>query len=211
MRTFAYIDGFNLFYGSLKGGPHKWLDLCAYFDRTLPAPCTLVKVKYFTARVKPLPNNPDAPKRQDVYLRALRARLGAKLDVVEGNFSIKDVWAATVADPAVKVKIIKSEEKGSDVNLAVELVNDGWLDLYDCAAVVSNDADIASAMRVAKQQLGKHVILYTPGAPKRRPMAALTKWSHRQIDVTQQDIALCQMQSPTPEGLTRPTDWDPVA
>lgn len=41
------------------------------------------------------------------------------------------------------VDIIKTEEKGSDVNLAVHLLNDGWLDAYDCAVVVSNDSDLA--------------------------------------------------------------------
>ena len=28
-RTNVYIDGFNLFYGALKGSPYKWLDLGA--------------------------------------------------------------------------------------------------------------------------------------------------------------------------------------
>ena len=25
-RTFAYIDGYNLYYGLLKGTPYKWLN-----------------------------------------------------------------------------------------------------------------------------------------------------------------------------------------
>ena len=41
------------------------------------------------------------------------------------------------------VNIIKTEGKGSDVNLAVHLLNDGWLDAYDCAVVISNDSDLA--------------------------------------------------------------------
>ena len=32
-------------------------------------------------------------------------------------------------------EVIKTEEKGSDVNLAVHLLNDGWLDAYDCSAL----------------------------------------------------------------------------
>ena len=27
MRTYAYIDGFNLYYGALEGTSHKWLDV----------------------------------------------------------------------------------------------------------------------------------------------------------------------------------------
>ena len=46
--------------------------------------------------------------------------------------------------------MIKTEEKGSDVNLAVHLLNDAWLDAYDCAVVVSNDSDLAEAMRLVR-------------------------------------------------------------
>jgi hypothetical protein len=27
LKTRVYIDGFNLYYGLLRGTPHKWLDL----------------------------------------------------------------------------------------------------------------------------------------------------------------------------------------
>ena len=68
-------------------------------------------------------------------------------------------------------EIVKTEEKGSDVNLAVHLLNDGWLDAYDCAVVVTNDSDIAEAMRLVRQQHGKRIGLVTPGA--RRPSQQL--------------------------------------
>jgi hypothetical protein len=42
------------------------------------------RVKYFTAHVKALPSSPDAPRRQQVYLRALRTV--AKLEIVYGHF-----------------------------------------------------------------------------------------------------------------------------
>jgi uncharacterized LabA/DUF88 family protein len=58
--------------------------------------------------------------------------------------------------------VIKTEEKGSDVNLAVHLLNDGWLDAYDCAVVVSNDSDIAEAMRLVRHHHGKRIGLITP-------------------------------------------------
>jgi hypothetical protein len=29
LRTNVYVDGFNLYYGCLKGTPYKWLDLDA--------------------------------------------------------------------------------------------------------------------------------------------------------------------------------------
>ena len=44
------------------------------------------------------------------------------------------------------VEVIRTEEKGSDVNLAVHLLNDSWIDKFDCAVVVSNDSDLAESM-----------------------------------------------------------------
>ena len=67
------------------------------------------------------------------------------------------------------VEVIKTEEKGSDVNLAVHLLNDGWLDAYDCTVVVSNDSDIAEAMRLVRQHRDKRIGLVTPGTSIRKP------------------------------------------
>jgi len=38
MRTYVYVDGFNLYYSALKNTPYKWLDLRALFARILPNP-----------------------------------------------------------------------------------------------------------------------------------------------------------------------------
>jgi uncharacterized LabA/DUF88 family protein len=210
MRTIVYIDGFNLYYGSLKGSRHKWLDLCAYFRRTLPSTwsCQLLKVKYFTARVSALPHDRDAPLRQDVYLRALRAHLGQEIDIIPGHFNVKPTRMPLSMPPHKTVEVLKTEEKGSDVNLAVELVNDAWSDAFDCAAVVSNDGDLERALRIVKQRRRKKLLLYTPGAPTRRPLASLTSWSHRQIDVCPGDLAASQLPDPVePGSLRKPAAW----
>ena len=36
MPTYVYIDGFNLYYGAVKGTPHRWLDLEALCRQLLP-------------------------------------------------------------------------------------------------------------------------------------------------------------------------------
>ncbi len=55
-----------------------------------------------------------------------------------------------------------SEEKGSDVNLATRLLVDGFNGEYEQAAVVSNDADFAGAMRYVRDDLGHRVTLVNP-------------------------------------------------
>ena len=81
---------------------------------------------------------PISPNRsgQDVYLRALQ-RFRPEVEVYFGHFLMHRV-RAPLAQPLEgrrTVEVIKTEEKGSDVNLAVHLLNDGWLDAYDCSAL----------------------------------------------------------------------------
>src|SRR5437899_1255453 len=70
MATNVYVDAFNLYYGSLKGTPYRWLDLGALCARLLPKD-QINRIRYFTATVSARPDNPNAPQRQQVYLRAL--------------------------------------------------------------------------------------------------------------------------------------------
>ena len=85
MRTFVYVDGFNLYYGALKGTPWKWLDLPALFSKVLQPHHDTLKVKYVTARVSGTPADPSKPQRQDVYLRTLR-RHRPEVEVYFGHF-----------------------------------------------------------------------------------------------------------------------------
>ena len=85
MRTFVYIDGFNLYYSAVKGTPYKWLDLRAVFSGLLQPPHQITYLKYFTAQVSGK-RDPPQPIRQQTYWRALQAatpdfvkHLGTKL------------------------------------------------------------------------------------------------------------------------------------
>ena len=72
MRTFIYVDGFNLYYGELKGTPWRWLDLPSLFSKVLPPNRSILAIKYFTAKVSSPLSDKTKPHRQEVYLRALR-------------------------------------------------------------------------------------------------------------------------------------------
>jgi len=88
MRTFVYIDGFNLYYGALKDSPHKWLDVKALFKHILRPQNEILAIKYYIARVSARPDNPEAPTRQDVYLRALETYI-PELKITEATSSRK--------------------------------------------------------------------------------------------------------------------------
>ena len=165
MRTFLYVDGFNLYYGALKGTPWKWLDLPVLFAKVLQPHHDILTVKYFTARVSSTPTDPSKPQRQDVYLRALQ-HYRPEVEVYFGHFlshRVRMPLARRVGNQRT-AEVIKIEEKGSDVNLAVHLLNDCWLNAYDCAVVVSNDSDLAQAMRLVRGRHPKLIGLMIPGS-----------------------------------------------
>jgi len=112
------------------------------------------------------------------------------------------------------VRILKTEEKGSDVNLAVHLLNDAWRDVYDCAVVVSNDSDLAESMRLVRLHHPAKVIgLIFPrqggaGARHAHPSRELARHAHFVKHLGRTVLAACQMPSPIP-GTTihKPPGW----
>ena len=52
ISSIVYVDGFNLYYGAVKGTPYKWLDISKLCHFLLPKNQVL-KIKYFTALVNP--------------------------------------------------------------------------------------------------------------------------------------------------------------
>src|SRR3954464_14712711 len=124
MITNFYIDAFNLYYGCLKGTAQKWLDLEAFCRLSFPGD-QVHRIRYCTALVKARPQDPQQPIRQQTYLRALRT-LGC-VTIHYGHYLQKPVMMPYVTPPAggpVTVQVLKSEEKGSDVNLATTLLVD---------------------------------------------------------------------------------------
>ncbi len=116
MRTIVYVDGFNLYYGSL---------------------------------------------RQQVYLRAL-ATLKPLVSVHYGHYLTSKTRAALVTPPPHTVEVWRTEEKGSDVNLATYLLLDAFDGRMESAVVVSNDSDLKTPMQVARHRFNMTVGLINP-------------------------------------------------
>ena len=207
MRTTIYVDGFNLYYGALRRSPSKWLDLRTLFEKLLQPHHEILGIKYFTARVSGTAADPAKPRRQDVYLRALR-HYRPEVNIYFGHFLSHKV-TAPLANPAGQqrtVEIVRTEEKGSDVNLAVHLLNDGWLNAYDCAVVVTNDSDIAEAMRLVGQHLDKRIGLITPGS--RHPSRQLLRHADFARRIRRFVLENSQLPNPIPgTELRKPAGW----
>jgi NYN domain len=173
----VYIDGFNLYFGSIKGTPYHWLDLSKLAQELLPGQ-TVNAVHYFTARVKWDPRDPDSPTRQNVWLEAVKTMPGVK--VKEGHFlrerkrrvKAQPLWATDprVPNPANStVEIWHNEEKGSDVNLATQLLLDAFDNNFERAWVVSNDSDLAWPIRMVRKVFKRKVGVFMPDRPAGYP------------------------------------------
>ncbi|WP_420436788.1 NYN domain-containing protein [Candidatus Poriferisodalis sp.] len=161
-ETIVYIDGFNFYYGAVKGTPHKWLDFTALCQRLLPRD-NIVKIRYFTARVSARPDDPQQADRQDTYLRALATL--PSLEIHFGHFVQRKVrlpLTSPTSNGPRTVEVIKTEEKGSDVNLAAYLLRDAFTGRCGTAVVVSNDSDLREAVRIARIDAGVKVGIINP-------------------------------------------------
>lgn len=226
LDTHVYIDGFNLYYGLLKGSPYKWLDLERFCDQLLPRN-TVTRIHYFTAKVDARPRDPTQPARQQAYLQALQT-LG-RVQIHLGTFLSSVVSQVVVeVDPAtgrylrnggkpvlkidangdpVKVWTHKTEEKGSDVNLAAHLLQDSYRGRCSCAVIISNDSDLLTPIRMAKQDCGIVVGLIPP---RPRGSIELKNIADFKIEPRPHFLASSQFPDPinTPHGpIRKPTGW----
>jgi len=207
MRTSIYIDGFNLYYRALKGTPYKWLDLKAMVSHLLQPHHTITTIKYFTAIVSGI-FDPGQPIRQKTYIRALQSHI-PEFSVYYGHFlsHVVSCPQAPLTSPPNFARIVKTEEKGSDVNLAVHLLNDAWLDNYDCAIVISNDSDLTEPLRLVRERNGKMIGLISP-LLRGHPSRELQKHAHFVKRIREGVLNASQLPSPIP-GTTihKPPTW----
>jgi hypothetical protein len=119
-----------------------------------------VSIKYFTALVAARPNDPDKPLRQKTFLRALQTV--PNLEIILGTFLSHEVTMPLAPPNKGYTRVIKTEEKGSDVNIATHLLVDGFRDDYELAVVISNDSDLLEPIKFVTQELGKPVGLLNP-------------------------------------------------
>jgi hypothetical protein len=217
VRTFVYVDGFNLYYQALKGTRHKWLDLLKLSQAVLPASATVERINYYTARVSGK-RDPDMPRRQHDYFSALKTI--SCLRIHQGKFLVHDVKMRLsdplYFEPALKVQpvplprytnVIKTEEKGSDVSLGAHLVRDAFLGAFEQAAVITNDSDLVEPIRIVVEEVGLPVILLTPSSrPAKSLKGCVTEVRH----ISSATLSKCQFPNPVrsaKRAISKPASW----
>jgi uncharacterized LabA/DUF88 family protein len=219
MKTVVYVDGFNLYYGVLRGTPFKWLDLYALFqDQVLDPGARLAQVRYYTAPVKESSSDdPESPRRQQRYLRALEAYRGSRIEIVQGFIS-RTMPRLRLVDPlrssasATTAKVFQFTEKQTDVNLTADLISDAWHGRYEQAVVCSNDCDLVGALRAVRRDHSALTIgLVAPLRDERYVSADLRKLAHWHKTLSSAHLANAQLPARIPgTSLTKPQAWDEI-
>ena len=162
-RVVVYVDGFNLYYG-LKAGygrRYHWLDLQRLASSLLRPGQELRAVHYFTARAY---GSSDGERRQTTYLYALASH-SPKVRLVEGRFQEKPRACLSCG-----ARWISYEEKETDVNIAIAMLEGAVRDDYDSAILISGDGDLRPAVAAVKRvRPGKRIIAAFP--PRRHSMS----------------------------------------
>ena len=204
MKTNIYLDGFNFYYGVLKGTPYRWLNVAALCQILLPGD-QINRIKYFTALVGPRPGDPFKRERPETYFRALRTI--PNLTIILGRFLTHEVTMPLSPEGFGYAKVLKTEEKGSDVDLATHLLMDGFRDDYELAVVVSNDSDLLLPVQVVTQELGKRVGLLNP---QKRPSKVLLPSATFLKQIRSGALAKCQFPATLTDSdglFSKPATW----
>jgi uncharacterized LabA/DUF88 family protein len=208
MRIGVYVDGFNLYYGAVRDTPYKWLDLLAVSQFLFPAD-QIVSLKYFTALVSSRPNDPDKTNRQSIYIRALKTL--PRVEVILGSFlshAVDMVLASSPPGSPQFAKVLKTEEKGSDVNIAAHMINDGHKGLYDTAALITNDSDLKEAVRIVALELKLGVVVINPH--QHRASRSLVNHATSVKQIRTGLLAACQLPPTLQDAqgkITKPSRW----
>ena len=203
LKTNVYIDAFNLYYGCLRKTPYRWLDLAALCSKMLTNN-RIERIRYFTALVTPRPGDPQQRNRQEIYLRALRTI--PNLTIHTGRYLSNKIWMMR-ANGAGKVEVLKSEEKGSDVNLASYLLIDAYRSKCDVAVIVSNDSDLVFPIEHIKQHVGKIIGILNP---HKRPSRELFPLANFYKQIRPKALAACQFPNTLTDALGqfhKPPNW----
>lgn len=201
LRVIAYVDGYNLYYGLRHKGWKRfyWLDIQKLVLALLRHDQRLIETKYFTTLVE---QPPDKNRRQTALLDALQTLSDFK--IYYGHFLSDWVMCRQCGH-----RHQTHHEKMTDVNIAVEMMNDAFRDRFDIALLVSADSDLVAPIRAIRQLFNrKRVVIAFPPA---RYSDALKRIGGRPLHIDPNILAKSQFpdQVVTSTGfiIRRPTEW----
>lgn len=153
----VYIDGLNLYRQRLKGRNHlKWLDPMSLAQELCPM-YEILEVKYFSALIKTTNGDFEPAYRQQMYLKKLQQSCD-KVTVQLGSMrmDVRSYPSHPISfDSNGKlqtIKVIKLEEKGTDVAIAANFMADVAESQAAQYVLISNDSDFEPLIKLAQNR-----------------------------------------------------------
>jgi uncharacterized LabA/DUF88 family protein len=231
IRTAVFVDGYNLYYGRLRGTAYKWLDLVNFSNQLLANRTQneiLTRVCLCTAHAFGTfaTHGTNSVESQASYHRALQALHGGQIEIIYGEHSWdKSGTSMPMFDKSIgfdrtkTVRVWKIEEKQTDVNLALAMYRECAKGLCDRIIVMSNDRDIVPALIAIKADF-PHIVcgIIFPLKPSigtatnRRKSGSLEQIADWKIDSISDDtLTLAQMPAKVPvagkKTIIKPSYW----
>lgn len=183
IRVVSLIDGFNLYHAIKRlHKPYlKWVDLRVLSQVLLKNNSEeLQSVLYFSARA--IHFNQLVRERQQAYIKALEL---SGVTPILGQFKKKDRFC-----PNCKHKWTGHEEKETDVNIALYLLDLANQNAFDRALVISNDSDLVPAIQLVRKRFPEKIIT-TVCPPNTRHSNELIQVSSNKTKIRSKHLEQC--------------------
>jgi uncharacterized LabA/DUF88 family protein len=191
----------NLYFGlKSKGWRHLyWFHIAELARQVVRPPGMLHVVHYFTARI----SRPEAKRRrQNTFLEA-NLEIGG-ISVHLGTYR-DDPRVCRKCGQALRFQT----EKKTDVNIAVQLLTDGFYDQFEDAILVSADADLVPVVQAIRGLFpSKRVVVgFPPDRFSKELAGAANAWFHLSRSVLAKSQLPNQIQKDSRVVLERPKEW----
>ena len=146
-----YIDGFNFYFGLKEMCKHKpdwrkfyWIDIVKLCNEFLNENEEIGEVHYFTAR----PKNKGKTTRQNMLMSCNKAINGEKFKIHYGKYQDKPMICR--AEDGCGKSFMHWEEKQTDVNLAIKMIETCHYDECNKIVLISGDSDFLPPLKLIK-------------------------------------------------------------
>jgi uncharacterized LabA/DUF88 family protein len=162
----------------------------------------IVAVYYFSAFAEWLPS---ARRRHAAYVAALTSR---RVIPIRGKFKAKDRWC-----PHCRRSSTGHEEKETDVNIALHVLDGAYRDVFDHALIVSRDSDLVPAMRMLRARFPqKRLTLVAP--PLAGHSTEMLGWATGKTKIREEHLAAALLPAEIRDAsgrivARRPAAYDP--
>lgn len=154
-KGMIFIDGSNVFYDWKNATAGKQMDILKYIQlvKKKYVDVNFIRTYYFTSQTA---NNAGFLQQINKipYTQVVTGRLQNKTIKIDNRAGIK---CPKCGDSIIDT-FVTQVDKGTDVNIAVEMLKHAYNGAYDIAVLISRDADFAGVVKIIKD-LGQNVEL----------------------------------------------------